>query len=92
MMKRPHQGEKLSMDKIREILRLHELGHNQTAIAQSCAIARSTVQDYLRRAIAKGITDAQVCQIANSEAQELLGKGQRQSQSPVTSLDFVTGD
>jgi transposase len=89
-MKHPHQGEKLSMDKIREILRLHELGHNQTAIAHSCAVARSTVQDYLRRAIAKGITYAQVSQISNSEAQELLGKGQRQSLSPIASIDFAT--
>lgn len=91
-MKRTHQGEKLSMDKIREILRLHELGHNQTAIAQSCAVARSTVQDYLRRATAKGITYAQVSQIANSEAQELLGKGHRQPSSPIAAINFATVD
>jgi transposase len=91
-MKRTHQGEKLSMDKIREILRLHELGHNQTAIAQSCAVARSTVQDYLRRATAKGITYAQVSQIANSEAQELLGKGHRQPSSPIATINFAAVD
>ncbi len=42
------------MVKFREIIRLHELGYNQTQIARSCAVARSTVQDYIRRATAKG--------------------------------------
>ena len=32
------------MVKFREIIRLHELGYNQSEIAQSCAVARSTVQ------------------------------------------------
>jgi transposase len=91
-MKRTHQGEKLSMEKIREILRLHQLGYNQSAIAQSCALARSTVQDYLRRALAKGITYEQVAQIPNSEAQELLGKGKRQPTSPVCAIDFAQVD
>jgi len=90
-MKRTHQGEKLSMEKIQEILRLHEMGYNQSAIAQSCNLARSTVQDYLRRALAKGITYHQVTQISHSEAQELLGKGKR-SASPVASIDFAAVD
>jgi IS30 family transposase len=48
------------MDKFREIMRLHELGHSQCSIAQSCAVARSTVQDYIRRATAKGLSYAQI--------------------------------
>jgi transposase len=91
-MKRTHQGEQLSMDKIREILRLHELGYNQTEIAQSCAIARSTVQDYLRRSAAKGLTYEQVSQITDREAQVFLGKGKQQSTSPVAAIDFATVD
>jgi hypothetical protein len=91
-MKRTHQGEQLSMDKIREILRLHELCYNQTAIAQSCAIARSTVQDYLRRALAKGVTYAQVCQISTLEAKDLLGKGKPTSNAPIADIDFATVD
>jgi transposase len=90
-MKRTHQGEKLSMEKIQEILRLHEMGYNQSAIAQSCNLARSTVQDYLWRANALGITYAQVAQSSNSEVQELLGKGKR-SASPVASIDFAAVD
>ena len=43
-MKRQNQGKLLSMVKFREIIRLHELGNNQTEIATSCGVARSTVQ------------------------------------------------
>ena len=39
-----HQGRLISMVKFREILRLHNLGYNQSEIARSCLIARSTVQ------------------------------------------------
>src|SRR4030042_4367122 len=43
--------ERLSMPKIKEVLRLH-FEHQQTArqIAHSCDIARSTVKEYLHRA------------------------------------------
>jgi len=30
------QGATLSMSKLREIIRLHELGHNKSEIARSC--------------------------------------------------------
>jgi len=50
------QGAKLSMDKLREMMRLHELGRNQSEIARSCNMARSTVQDYLGRATAKDLS------------------------------------
>ena len=82
------QGAKLPMDKFREIIRLHELGRNQTEIARSCNIARSTVQDYLRRAAAKGLSYEQLQQLSDSEAQALLGKGKRKSQTPGESIDF----
>ena len=77
------------MVKFREIIRLHELGYNQSDIAQSCAVARSTVQDYIRRARGKGLSYAELCQLSDSEAQAQLGKGK---QSPVTQsvIDFAT--
>ncbi len=44
-------AERLSMRKLREILRLHyENGLSGRAIARSCQASSSTVQDYLRRA------------------------------------------
>ena len=48
--------ERLTMRKIREVLRLKwECGLGQRAIARSCGIARSTVGDYLQRAEAAGL-------------------------------------
>ena len=68
------QGKLLPMVKFREIIRLHELGYNQTDIARSCVVARSTVQDYIRRASAKGLSYEQLQDMSDSEAQALLGK------------------
>ena len=64
------------MVKFREIIRLYELGYNQTQIATSCVVARSTVQDYIRRAQAKHLSYEQLQGMNDSEAQALLGKHQ----------------
>lgn len=77
------------MAKFREILRLHELGYSQCAIAQSCVVARSTVQDYIRRATAKNLSYEQLNQLSDSEAQELLGKGKRKANRPREAIDFA---
>lgn len=74
------QGKRLPMVKFREIIRLHELGYNQSEIARSCVVARSTVQDYVRRAHAKGLSYDQLQTMSDHEAQRLLGK---QSDAPV---------
>lgn len=74
------------MMKFREIIRLHELGRNQTEIARSCGVARSTVQDYTRRADAKGLRYAALEKLSDSEAQALLGK---QTGAPVTAKAIV---
>ena len=50
-------GKRLSMRKIREILRLKfECGQSNRTIARSCSISRSTVADYLLRTSAAGLT------------------------------------
>ncbi len=77
------------MAKFREILRLHELGHSQCAIAQSCAVARSTVQDYIRRATAKNVSYAQLVDLSDDEVKELLGKGKRKASQPGEVIDFA---
>nr|WP_250565419.1 IS21 family transposase [Adonisia turfae] len=87
-MGRKGQGAKMPMDKCREIIRLHELGRNQTEIARSCGIARSTAQDYLRRALAKGLSYAQVQQLSDSELQTLLGKGKRKTNRRAETINF----
>jgi IS30 family transposase len=43
--------ERLSLRKIREVLRLkHEVGLSNRAIARACRVSNSTVGEYLRRA------------------------------------------
>ena len=86
-MGRSGQGAQLPMVKFREIIRLHELGYNQSEIAQSCAVARSTVQDYVRRASGKGLSYAELCQLSDSEAQARLGKGKQPQIETV--IDFA---
>lgn len=49
-------GDRLSMRKIREILRLkHENGHSHREIAASCKVSPSTVGEYLSRVRAAGL-------------------------------------
>ena len=49
--------ERLSMRKIREVLRLkYELGRSNREIARSCDIGSSTVSDHLKRPRMKGLT------------------------------------
>ncbi len=48
---------RLSMHKIKEVLRLHyELGLGQRQIARCCSISQSTVHDYLKRAEAASLS------------------------------------
>lgn len=86
------QGAVLPMEHFREILRLHELGYSQCRIAQSCGIARSTVQDYIRRATAKSLSYEQLAQLSDSEAKVALGKGQRTPPERKECIDFATVD
>lgn len=86
-MKPQKQGKLLSMVKFREIIRLHDLGYNQTEIARSCGVARATVQDYVRRATAKGLSYEHLQTISDSEALGLLGK-QKSGSVPAKALQF----
>src|SRR6476661_7839460 len=47
---------RLSMRKLKEVLRLHSLGLKQQQIARSCLIAQSTVHHYLKAAAAAGVS------------------------------------
>jgi transposase len=89
-MKRKQQGGLLPVTKFREILRLHEMGYSQCQIAQSCAVARSTVQDYIRRATAKNLSYAELNQLSDSEAHQLLGKGKQKSEQSTDPIDFAS--
>ena len=47
--------ERLSMRKIKEVLRLKQTGLSNRAIARACAIGKETVREYLRRAAEAGL-------------------------------------
>jgi transposase len=72
--------ERLSMHKIREVLRLRHLGLSQRAIAQSCAIARSTVGDYVHRAQGCGLAWPLPEDLTDSALRDLLFPDQARSQ------------
>lgn len=57
----------LPMEKIRQVLRLKELGFNQRAIHRATGLARSSVQEYLRTAELHGLDYAQAS-LLNDEA------------------------
>ena len=48
-------AERLSMRKIKELLRLKAAGHGNREIARSLVISHSTVKEYLRRAAVAGV-------------------------------------
>jgi len=82
------QGDLLPMVKFREILRLHEQGHNQSEIARSCFTARSTVQDYIRRAQQTHLSAAHLLKLSDSDLQDVLGKGKRKRSKQKPPIDF----
>jgi transposase len=82
------QGEILPMVKFREIIRLNDLGYNQSQIARSCDVARSTVQDYLQRAQAKSLSYEQLSALNDSEAKQLLEKGRAPKAEADSDIDF----
>lgn len=53
-MTQTRQEGLLSMDKIREIVRLYKLGYSQGESARSCHVARSTAQDDRRKRLGEG--------------------------------------
>lgn len=60
------------MTQYREILRLHNLGINQTGIAQSCGCARKTVRDALNRAKELDIAWPLKAEMTDAELGKLL--------------------
>jgi transposase len=88
-MLRTRQGAQLDMSKMREILRLHELSYSQCEIARSCRVARSTVQDYLRRAAAKGLSYSQLSELSDSAILAQLGKGKAPAPSPIAEARYA---
>lgn len=77
----------IGMDKVREILRLHEQGINRTNIARACEVTRHTVRDYIRRASAAGIDYAKLSALSDGEIKACFGKKQAGRRHEQAALD-----
>lgn len=82
--------ERLSMRKIREVLRLRfECGRSYTEIAASAAIGETTVHDYLRRARAASFTWEMARELTDAEVDARLFTGLSRSEPPArVAVDF----
>lgn len=78
------------MERVREILRQHELGLNQRSIGRATGVSRSVVQEYLRRALQHGVTYAIAKSLTDEELRGALGKKTpgRQRAAEVEPPDF----
>jgi transposase len=84
-------SERHSMRKIREVLRLkNELGLGHRAIAASCAIAKGSVCDYLKRAAKAGLTWEQARELSDAEVESRLFRHiDRNEPNARVPIDFV---
>ena len=74
------------MSKVKEVLRLAEMGLNQTEIARAAGVSRSAVQDYIYRATANEVTYREIAELGEAEVQTRLGKrtpGRRVSEAGI---------
>ena len=65
----------LGMERVKEVLRLWELGANKTEIAQAVGTTRFTVRDYLSRAKAAGLTYRAAAELGAAELRAPLREG-----------------
>ena len=70
------------MQRVRDVLRLYELGFNQRSIARATGVARSSLQEYLRTAQVEGITYERAALMTDTELREAFKK-QRPGRSKV---------
>jgi transposase len=81
------------MRKIKEVLRLKWLSeHSDRQIAKSCNIARSTVQEYLKRAEHAGLTWPTACDLDDTALEALLypqSKAVELSRASMPAMDYL---
>lgn len=77
-------------EKIEELIRLQRNGRSQVEIAQSTGLSRATVQDYLRRISATGVSAEEAQKLSTAELLERLGKkGKGHRQATTHEIDFA---
>lgn len=68
------EGGVLAMEKVREVLRLAAQGFSQREIHRATRVARSCVQEYLRRAKTAGVTPLEAAALSDTELRARLLK------------------
>jgi transposase len=81
-------SERHSMRKVREVLRLkYELGRRHREIAAAVGVARSTVSEYVARAVAAGLTWAIAKELGDAEVEARLfrdvGRNEPSARAPI---------
>jgi len=80
-------GRRVSMRKIREVLRLNwEKGLSPRQISKSCSIARSTVQDYIKRAEEAGLAWPQAKDLDDTTLEHSLYRPKKSVEAPGKSM------
>ena len=79
----------LGMERVKEVLRLWELGANKTEIAQAVGTTRFTVRDYLSRAKAAGLTYRAAAELGAAELRALFEKALPGRRVKDTELDYL---
>jgi len=79
------------MRRIKECLRLyHEAGMNQSQLSRSLSIARSTVQDYLKRFSKSGLSWSEALDMTDDVLESrLFGQQSVPPHRPMLDLDYI---
>ena len=90
-MRKKRRKKVLDTSKIKEILRLNELGMSQSEISRSSGASRSTVQDYLHRAKLLGVSFEELSSYDEAKLLEIFGKEQGTSRrKPELDNDYIS--
>lgn len=76
------------MEKVREVLRLHEEGLGKSSISLTLGISRQTVRDYISKAKILGISRISLDGISEDELRAKFGKKAPGRRTKDTSLDY----
>lgn len=72
--------KRISMDKIREILRIHEMGMGVRKIAEALSISKTAASEYISEFKACNISYQDACKLTDSQLCELLCREKKKSE------------